>query len=220
LTDDAAPARMTFEFDGAPPYRGVPVVNGHKVHSVSSFDVHMAWNDLPEVRLTLLPVDALKIVLGNGPALVGVSDETREALISLGWTPPEQRPPGLQIGTPVPDSGPVPTAAGTELEPCSLDSPVTREQALGWAQQARWVLVGYYKFAFTFESYCTVANPDDPEAHEVEARAIVSGDPAGFYRFQIDGEPLSWDQLCYVRTPDLIIRENGNTLIEVPGDES
>jgi hypothetical protein len=48
----------------------------------------------------------------------------------------------------------------------------------------------------------------------------VSGDPAGFYRFQIDGEPLSWDQLCYVRTPDLIIRENGNTLIEVPGDES
>lgn len=105
------------------------------------------------------------------------------------------------------------------LEPCSVDYPVTGEQALGWARQAQWGLRSYFKFTFTFEAYCTVAYPDDPEAHEVEAFAEVSGQPEDFYRFSAGPDPLTWDQLCYVRTPDLVISEGGRELIRIDGGD-
>lgn len=113
------------------------------------------------------------------------------------------------------------TESGRNREPCSLDYPVTREQALGWARQAEWRLRSYYKYEFTFEAYCTVAYPDDPEMHVVEARAVVSGSDGDIYRFSADTEdPVTWESLHYLRTPDLVIRENGETLIEIAGTDA
>ena len=79
---------MTFEFEGKPPRLGVPVVNGHKIMTATSFDVHMSFDALPVVTLTLCPADALGLILKDKAMIVKVGDETREALISLGWTPP------------------------------------------------------------------------------------------------------------------------------------
>lgn len=78
---------MTFEFtsDG-PGWRGTPVVNGHKVMSVQSADVHIDAESVSSVTLRLAAADLVK--LGLGEADVMLDDETREALISLGWTPP------------------------------------------------------------------------------------------------------------------------------------
>lgn len=99
MTDDTPQApRGSFEYHGTPPQPGVPVINGHPCHSVTGFDAYVAVGELPAVTLTLIPADALSLVLDD-PAIISVSDETREALISLGWTPP-----GPQTGTAVPDS--------------------------------------------------------------------------------------------------------------------
>lgn len=82
--------RATFEFDGTPrPWSGVPVVNGHKILTVEKFTVEMEAQDIPHVTLWLISPDALKFSLGE--AVVSVADETREALISLGWTPPADK---------------------------------------------------------------------------------------------------------------------------------
>lgn len=43
--------------------------------------------------------------------------------------------------------------------------PITAEQALAWAKSVQWFFRSYYKYTFTFEARCTVAYPDDPEAH-------------------------------------------------------
>jgi hypothetical protein len=80
-----------FEFDGAWPFTGTPAVNGHPVATVSAFDVHAGNDGIPVVTLTLVGQGALRLVLAPGAARVQVSDETREALISLGWTPPSER---------------------------------------------------------------------------------------------------------------------------------
>ena len=77
-----------FEFDGGWPFTGTPAVNGHRLTTVSSFDVHAAPDGIPVVTLTLVGSGALKLIFGSDAARVEVSDETREALISLGWTPP------------------------------------------------------------------------------------------------------------------------------------
>lgn len=80
----------SFEFDASEvrPWMATPVVNGHKVTTASAFDVHMAWNEIPTVTLTLAAADALRLIFADKAALVKVGDETREALISLGWAPP------------------------------------------------------------------------------------------------------------------------------------
>lgn len=76
------------EFDGAWPFTGSVIVNGHKVATATSWDVHAAADGIPVVTLTLVGAGALKLILGSGAARAEVSDATREALISLGWTAP------------------------------------------------------------------------------------------------------------------------------------
>lgn len=200
--DDEGREKLAFGFEGAL-WRGVPVVNGHRLHGVESFDVHVEAGEVPAVTVRLAALDDLRLMLGG--ALVSVGDETRAALVSLGWTPP---------------AADVPAGGETEIVDCNLSYPVTREQALAWAQSARWHLKSFYKHSFTFDAYCTVAFPGDPEAHEAEALATVSGQPGDFYRFGPDAsEPMSWDDLCYVRTPDLLIRDGGEELIRLDGSD-
>jgi hypothetical protein len=88
------PGRGTFELtcDG-PGWKALPVVNGH-VCPAASADVHVDPEHFPEVTLRLVAAGLLK--LGFDPAVVKVDDESREALISLGWTPPAE--PGPAIG--------------------------------------------------------------------------------------------------------------------------
>lgn len=77
----------TFEFDGRPYWSGVPVVNGHRILTAQSVDIHIgSHREWPVVTLQLLAADMLKLLLAG--VTVQVSDETRDALISLGWTPP------------------------------------------------------------------------------------------------------------------------------------
>ena len=80
-----------FEFDGSWPFTGTQVINGHKLTTVSSWDVHAAADGIPVVTLTLVGAGALRLILGAGAAKAEVSDATREALISLGWMPPSER---------------------------------------------------------------------------------------------------------------------------------
>lgn len=82
--EQAAPV---FAFEGAWPFSGSPAVNGHPVAAVS-WDIQAAADSLPVVTLTLVGRDALRLLLSDGAARVQVSDATREALESLGWTPP------------------------------------------------------------------------------------------------------------------------------------
>ncbi len=96
---------------------------------------------------------------------------------------------------------------------CDLDYPVTAEQALAWAQQAQWFFRGYYKYEFTFEAYCTVAYPDDPEAHEVKATAEVYGETGSdIYRFPVSSGPMTWDELRALGTPGLLICDGDKEL--------
>ena len=83
-----APDMGSFEFvaDGAT-WTGTPVVNGHKVLTCEHIDVSIGHDNLAQVTLRLLAGDGLKVVLGE--ARIAVADETREALISLGWTAPD-----------------------------------------------------------------------------------------------------------------------------------
>jgi hypothetical protein len=85
LADEPVPV---FAFDGVWPFTGTPTVNGHGLTTVSSFTVHADADGIPVVTLTLVGAGALKLVFGSAGARVDVSDETREALLSLGWTPP------------------------------------------------------------------------------------------------------------------------------------
>lgn len=84
--DDDKPA---FGFSGAWPFTGTVTINGHPLTTVSAWDVHAAADGVPVVTLTLVGAGALSLILGTGAARVQVSDETHEALVSLGWTPPK-----------------------------------------------------------------------------------------------------------------------------------
>lgn len=86
------PAVLSFEFDGRPPRMGVPVVNGHQVMAVQSFDVHVDCESIPVVTLNLPAVDALRLIFEDEALIIRVGNQTREALISLGWTPPPGDP--------------------------------------------------------------------------------------------------------------------------------
>jgi hypothetical protein len=89
VADGEAPA-PAFGFDGAWPFTGTPAVGGHPVATVSSFTVHAPPDGIPVVTLTLVGAGALRLALAAGAARVQVSDQTREALISLGWRPPAE----------------------------------------------------------------------------------------------------------------------------------
>lgn len=82
------PQPPVFAFEGAWPFTGTPEAGGHPMPSVTSWTVHAAPDGIPVVTLTLVGAGALKLILGSDAARAQVSDETREALISLGWTPP------------------------------------------------------------------------------------------------------------------------------------
>lgn len=88
MADEQPPA---FAFDGSWPFLGAPEVAGHPLGSVTSWTVHAAPDGIPVVTLTLVGPGALRLLLGHGAGKVQVSDETREALISLGWSPPSER---------------------------------------------------------------------------------------------------------------------------------
>ncbi len=75
------------EVDGQWPFTGTVKVNGHPLASVSSWSVTAASDGTPIVVLGLVDQGALRLLLGDG-ARVQVSDATRDALMSLGWTPP------------------------------------------------------------------------------------------------------------------------------------
>lgn len=82
------PASFEWESHGAG-WTGVPIVNGHRIHTTEAIDVHIDASSIPRVTLKLAAADFLKLRLTGLPqAHVDVADETREALISLGWTPP------------------------------------------------------------------------------------------------------------------------------------
>lgn len=81
------PASFGYECKG-PAYNGVPVVNGHRILNASRIDVHLdAKVPFPEVVMRLFIADAA--TLGFDPATIRMDDETRAALVSLGWTPPD-----------------------------------------------------------------------------------------------------------------------------------
>lgn len=82
------PEKMTFEFKGDPsPYHGKAVVNGHVVPCYS-VDVRIEPGSVPMVTLAFPAADLLSLSLDGGGLLVKLTEETRAAMISLGWTPP------------------------------------------------------------------------------------------------------------------------------------
>jgi hypothetical protein len=83
-----AEAPPVFEADGQWPFTGTVKVNGHPLASVSSWSVTAASDGVPVVTLGLVDQGALRLLLDPGAATVRVTDSTRDALISLGWTPP------------------------------------------------------------------------------------------------------------------------------------
>ena len=85
MPDEQAPP--VFEADGSWPFSGTIKVNGHSLASVSSWSVSAASDGVPVVTLGLVDQGALSLLLGPGARVV-VTDATREALVSLGWTPP------------------------------------------------------------------------------------------------------------------------------------
>lgn len=82
-----AEAPPVFEVDGQWPFVAAVKVNGHPLASVSSWSVTAASDGVPVVSLGLVDQGALNLLLGPGTR-VQVTDATREALVSLGWTPP------------------------------------------------------------------------------------------------------------------------------------
>jgi hypothetical protein len=85
VPDEQAPP--VFEVGGQWPFVATVKVNGHALASVSSWSVSAASDGVPVVTLGLVDQGALGLLLGPG-ARVLLSDATREALVSLGWTPP------------------------------------------------------------------------------------------------------------------------------------
>lgn len=86
MADEQPPV---FETDGQWPFTGTVKVNGHPLASVSSWSVSAACDGIPIVTLGLVDQGALRLLLSPGAATVRVTDATRDALISLGWTPPD-----------------------------------------------------------------------------------------------------------------------------------
>ena len=84
-----ADAESLFEFDGHWPFDGGVRIGGHDVtNAVTAFNVYAPADGLPVVTMTMVGAGALRLLLGNGAAEVRIPDETRQALVALGWTPP------------------------------------------------------------------------------------------------------------------------------------
>jgi hypothetical protein len=78
----------SFEADcDGPGWKASLAVNGHKLMSVMSADLHLDAEHFPEVTLRLVASDLVR--LGLGAADVKLDEGTHAALISLGWTPPD-----------------------------------------------------------------------------------------------------------------------------------
>lgn len=86
-----SPGPPVFAFDGAWPFTGDIEVNGHKLTTVTAWDVVADPDGTPVVTLTLVGPGALNLILASESARAQVDDQTREALVSLGWTPPAAR---------------------------------------------------------------------------------------------------------------------------------
>lgn len=85
MADDKAPV---FEYSGTWPFDGSLKIGGHETAAVTGFHVDAPADGIPVVTLTLMGAGALRLLLARGAADVKIPDETREALIALGWTPP------------------------------------------------------------------------------------------------------------------------------------
>ena len=85
MADSAAPL---FEFSGEWPFDGQLRIGGHPVASVTEFEVRAAHDGVPVITLTLVDRGALKLLLDREAGDVRVTDATRDALMSLGWSPP------------------------------------------------------------------------------------------------------------------------------------
>jgi hypothetical protein len=81
---DEQPA--AFGFTGSWPFDGEVTAGGYPLGTVTSWSVDAPADGLPVVRLVLLAPGALALALAS--AEVAVDDRTRDALISLGWSPP------------------------------------------------------------------------------------------------------------------------------------
>lgn len=88
MADEQVTANPVFEFDGAWPFTGTAKINGHPVAALSAWDVVADPDGIPVITLTLVGPEALKLILASEAARAEVDDQTREALVSLGWTPP------------------------------------------------------------------------------------------------------------------------------------
>lgn len=88
---DQQPQPPAFEFDGAWPFTGTVTVAGHELATVTSFTIDAAADSVPVITLRLVDGSALRLLLEHEAARVQVGDETREALIALGWTPPPKQ---------------------------------------------------------------------------------------------------------------------------------
>lgn len=123
MADEVGPVKRVpgagkFELtcDG-PGWKAVPVVNGN-VCPVASVDVHVDPEHFPEVTLRLVAADLLK--LGFEPAMIKVDDDSRAALLSIGWTPPDE-PRACRRGSGHPEgyectTGTAEAGSGTEGE--------------------------------------------------------------------------------------------------------
>lgn len=76
--------------------RQVLTVNGHEL-PCTAVTIHAGARSIPEVDVDLPATDGIVVSLD---ARVNLSGETREALISMGWTPPAEQPPGPTPATP------------------------------------------------------------------------------------------------------------------------
>lgn len=85
MPDEQAPPM--FGFSGSWPFNGTVSAGGSHIGTVISWTVSAPADGLPLVTLTLLAPGALALALSS--AEVAVDDRTREALLSLGWKPPE-----------------------------------------------------------------------------------------------------------------------------------
>lgn len=174
-----------------------PVLVRGRITQINAGTATVAVYRSDPVGLTM-PVQCGALELDESPAAGGVSE---------GWKSRAQI-----VGEVMDGLGRDATAA--EIA-CDLDFPVIPEQALAWAKQAQWFFRSYYKYAFVFEAYCTVAYPDDPEAHEVSALVEVCGETGDdIYRFQVQG-PMTWDEISYPGTPELVIRDGDTELVRV-----
>ena len=85
MPDEQAPP--VFSFSGSWPFDGTVSAGGNPLGTVTSWTVSAPADGLPLVTLTFLAPGALALALSS--AEVAVDDRTREALLALGWKPPE-----------------------------------------------------------------------------------------------------------------------------------